>query len=212
MTENKKKKSSIISRIILVIILGFIVTILYSCVTGELRYIETFRMPGESRGYLGRRSRIMDSEESFKKVWDELREKEEFKGKEIKLNSIYISTERLSLVIQDPENSKYFDEYVYNGNSLLPKWSKRDPQKNFINDTLIDINDLNISGIYKFYSKMVEHVENNNIELKKDYPYTINISPPSEIMPNLTLRGFVTGVREDLSFEADKDGESFEVK
>ena len=212
MTENKKKKGSILSRIILVIILGFIIIILYSCVTGELRYIETFRMPGESRGYLGRRSRIMDSEESFKKVWDELREKEEFKGKEIQLKSIYISTRRLSLVIQDPENSKYFDNYVYNGNSLFPKWSKRDPEKNFIENSTINIRDLNISGIYEFYSKMVEHVERNNIELEKDNTYSINILPPSELIPNLIIRGGVRGVRENLSFEADKDGENFELK
>lgn len=212
MTENKKKKGSIISRIILVIILGFIIIMLYSCATGELRYIETFRMPGESRGYLGRRSRIMDSEESFKKVWDKLKEKEEFKDKEIQLNSIYISTVRIALVIQDPENPKYFDEYVYNGNSLVPKWSKRDPQKNLINESLINIKDLNISGIYKFYTKMVEYVENNNIELEKNYPYTINILPLTESSYNLILRGSVSGVRENLSFEADKDGESFEVK
>lgn len=51
-------------------------------VTGEIHYVETYRAPGESRGYIGRQAKHLDSEENFMAVFDELASLPAFEGKE----------------------------------------------------------------------------------------------------------------------------------
>lgn len=51
-------------------------------VTLKIHYVETYRAPGESRGYIGRQAKHLDSEENFMAVFDELASLPAFEGKE----------------------------------------------------------------------------------------------------------------------------------
>lgn len=211
MTQENKRRRSLGKKIILIFLITLIGLIRYGFATGEIKYVETFRMSGESRGYIGRMSKILESEEHFAKVWEKLENLSEFKETDIHFYSINISTNRISVVIQDPQNPKYYDNYYYNGNSLNPKWVKDNPFKNPTYESVISNKDLNISGIYKFYSQIKDHVENNKIELEKDNPVSIYITPKHIYDTEIKLRGSVKGVRENISFESNVDGENFLV-
>lgn len=89
------------------------------CVTGEILYVETYRAPGKSRGYIGRRAKHVDSEENFVAVFDWLASLLAFEGEEVALMRLNVTETIITADIQLPENRTYVDSYRYNPQSLI---------------------------------------------------------------------------------------------
>lgn len=53
--------------------------IVYLFATGQIRYYETFRMGGESSGYIGKKSTLLEDKDKLENVFDEL--SDDFSGK-----------------------------------------------------------------------------------------------------------------------------------
>lgn len=227
------------------------VLVIFLIVTKNIRYYEVLSLPGETRGYIGRKSKILESEEDIEQVFDKLKHRKEFKGGSIYFHELSINNRRINAVIQDSNTESNFDNYIYDGTRLFkPSWRKGDPYKMHelsIDRKLIDINELSPKGIHKFYTKINNYLREHDIELSKDnliyirvdnYGYgskkvyeqidnileEYNVELPedhpirksvdeysdSEDIP-ITLSSSVSGLREDLSFKSDINGDNFEV-
>lgn len=206
----EKQKPRFVGKLISIILAGIIGLIVLGFVTGELRYIETLRMPGESRGYLGRRSSIFDSEQNLEKVWTKLNNLNEFQDNETHFLSLHLSRDWLTVVIQNPNNEDYFDTYIYNGNSLWPHWYKSSPYKNnFPITKLIQYSEIEPQGLHRFYTQVKNYLSQNSIETKKDHAIAILVQ--TGVVDNQhSLTTYISDVRENLSFRADLNGDNFE--
>lgn len=200
-----------------VIVLVIISLVIYAFVSGKIKYHETLRLPGESRGYIGRDPKILESEESIKEVFDKLKNKKEFKGSDVYFLELSLNNERFYSVVQDPNIKSNFDDYDYYGTSLIkPSWGRGEPHKLSVFDEdseLIDINRLSPKGINKFYTKVSNYLKEHNVELSEDYVIQIRVNNDSSLKDySMKLTSSVSGKREDFTFESDLNGENFQVK
>lgn len=211
----EQDKQNRLSYNIFLLVLTIIVGLTSYCFfSGEFIYVETFSAPGESRGYIGRKSKILESENHFAEVWNKLENSKKFKGKEISFKSINIQRESINVILQDPENADYYDYYYYNGNKFFnPRWKKDRPYKKSVFDEAdFRMKDLNIRGMYKFYTKVTDYLEGKNLKLTEDDRIHISVSWSMDESEGIILKANYSGEREDFSFESNVDGDEFEVK
>ncbi|MGX7195583.1 hypothetical protein [Enterococcus olivae] len=102
----------------------------YLFVTGELRYYVTFRMGGETRGYIGKRSTLLEDEEHLDQVFQEL--SVDFEGQQIYFTLLNVSNDSILAIIEDPNQTSYYDYYRYDGTRFFQKWRKDRPTKRLI--------------------------------------------------------------------------------
>ncbi|MGX6979467.1 hypothetical protein ACWN8V_09410 [Vagococcus elongatus] len=212
--NQKEKKSSLRKRLVSLLMIVGLVGMVFIVVTGKIKYYETLRLAGESRGYIGRESKILESQEGIEQVFNKLRDRKEFEDGEIYLYDFSLSNERIYAIIQDTTIESNFDRYAYNGTRLFrPSWSKGDPinAATLMDGKSIDINDLSPQGIHRFYTQINNYLDKNNVELPEDHLIQIRVHTNlTSALPELTSS--VSGLREDLSFKSDLDGDDFEVK
>lgn len=61
------------------------------------------------------------------------------------------------MVIQDPTELTYFDDYRYDGTSFSSKWEKGEPYKEGTEAETIDFSELKVDGFYKFYQQIIDY-------------------------------------------------------
>ena len=179
-------------------------------VTGELQFITTIRIGSESRGYLGRRARILDTEKHVSDILDELRTLEPYKNQAVFIENLLINESRITAIIQDPNNASYYDYYIYNGHQLFnPRWIKGEPYKNLHNDTeLMNLNDIKAVGIYKFHTQIKDYIAETDFEIEKDTLISINVNRNEG---QIQLTSSLSGLRDDRYFTADVNGDNFNM-
>lgn len=59
------------------------------------------------------------------------------------------------MVIQDPTELTYFDDYRYDGTSFFSKWEKGEPYKEGTEAETIDFSELKVDGFINFISKLL---------------------------------------------------------
>lgn len=209
----KKTMQKLVKVMILGAFIAVVGLVAYGFISGELQFVETLRLGGESRGYFGRKARLLDTEAHFVQEWNRLAETSDLAGKSFRLKTAHISTKRMRATVQDPTNDRYYDEYDYNAQSIFNmKWIKKDPVKN-PNDVWVDFQyeDVDPVGIYRFYEQVKAYIDQNRIPLDDDSDIFISINNFSEQFETFGLRATVSGERETLSFRADPQGQNFEV-
>ncbi|ALZ87086.1 hypothetical protein APT62_00860 [Aerococcus urinaeequi] len=216
-----------ISRLFIVTIIFGVIAVITGCVTGEIRYIETYSVPGESRGYIGRRAHHLDSKEHLIAVFDELANLPEFEGEEIILMSLNVSEEMINADIQLPENREYVDSYRYNPQNFQPKWENvgsakgyelsKEVEVGYVDDA-ISLQDLQVERIYYLYEDMLAYIEETGFEREEDSPMSISLLLDVIYLEENMLSyeparliGQVTGVRDDLSFSVNLDDQQYEM-
>jgi len=206
------KGGTISGVIVVLVILAVIGTVAFSFISGKIRYYETYSTPGESRGYFGRKAEVLDSKEALNKAFDQLTQRTEFEGKDLKFYLLSLSNERINATIQNPDVKKNFDEYYYDGTKVFhPDWDNRGPYK--IGDTaqipLVSLSDIQPEGIYQFNQQVKQFIDENNVEMSEDYDILIQVR--YDFDGQLKLHCGISGTRENYTFESDPDGQHFQL-
>lgn len=175
-------------------------------VTGRVKYYETWSAPGESRGYIGRASHILDDPEELAEVFDELYE--EFPNQDIETAMFNVSNDEVMAAIRNPDKPTEADYYYFEGTFLFRRgWHKGQPYRM---DTFgfdgYPVNAIDPSGITAFYEQIQTYLTENDVEESENHPYTINVQ---NLNGELHLRADFRGIREDIHFAADIDGDNF---
>ena len=211
--QHGNKKGTIGGVIVVLIIFAIIGTIAFSFISGKIRYYETYSTPGESRGYFGREAEVLDSKEMLEGAFDQLANRDEFKGKDISFYLLSLSNERINATIQNPDVPKNFDDYSFDGTKVFhPNWENRGPFK--IGDLsgelkMVSLDELQPKGIYRFNQEIKAYLEKENVELPEDYTLMIHVGYDYDHV--LKLSCGISGSRENLSFESQMDGSHFQL-
>lgn len=207
-------------KILLIGIVAIPILIIWAFLTGELMYVETFSIPGESHGYIGVRSKLMDSPEHFKEAFEELKNRKEFKGSEPAIMDISYNPMRVNATIRVPDTDNYVDRYTYNGRSILFRWANDigqnvfylDDQQNLIHPGL-HLSDIDLDAMFHFLKQIQHYQETHQIEASSDYTPSarLDINFDEDEGLQLSLRGSLDSLRESYDFRAKANGEDFEV-
>lgn len=183
--------------------------IVYLFATGQIRYYETFRMGGESSGYIGKKSTLLEDKDKLENVFDEL--SDDFSGKPVKFISLYLSNDYIRGIVQDPDQPTYYDNYRYNGTSILfSGWKKGEPYKPTVLSGDLALEKVPIQGITDFYAQMMSFLKEGNHALDENRETQVWLDFGEQSEPGL-LWSNVYGEREDFRFEADFSGNNFRI-
>lgn len=195
------------------LILAAIVIVAYLFISGRLIFIETLRLPGETRGYFGQNRKLLEDPESLEKIFAELGEKDGLDGDKTKVYSVRVNNRNIHLTVKDSNRDDYYDDYRYNGTALVfPRWSNIGPNKTIRSEErFISLSEVNAHGMSKFHSKIQDFVKENNIKIKdSDGLVTISIQQDIYHKDRFYLNANIRGDRKDYEFDADMSGEEFE--
>ena len=211
--DQKRKPRIKAGQVASVLIFGLVLLYIILRLTGVIIFIETLRLPGEVRGYIGRNSKILENVDQMEKIFIELENRPEFKGKEIQLASLSIDNHYVNVTVQNPNNPAYFDRYRYVGNSLFyPRWQELGADKfgSGMND-LFSLAEIDANGLYKFNANIENFLEEYDIE-PEDERISIRFQHTGPNNEYLYQRSHISGERDDFTFEADLSGNLFEYE
>lgn len=171
----KSKWSSFIKGPAQLILLVTVILVVAGFVTGNIQYYETWSAPGESRGYIGRASNILEDPNELEEIFEELYD--EFPNQPIEMILFNVSNDVVMAAIRNPDNPKEADYYYFEGTYLFKRgWHKKQPYRV---DTFgfdgYSVSEINPAGISKFYKQMQSYLEENNVEESRNRSYSVNI-------------------------------------
>jgi hypothetical protein len=179
---------------------------IYLFATGEIRFYETFRMGGEVSGYFGKKSTLLEDEEHLDQVFQEL--SEEFVGQSVYFTLLNVSNNAILAIVEDPNQTSYYDYYRYDGTRFFPRWEKERPYKNSDSVDRLEVSEVPVDGLIEFYRKISNYLEEGKYELDKKRPIQISVRFDKFVDDGL-LSSNVSGERQDFKFEADFEGNNF---
>lgn len=193
-------------------LIGFILLVLlgggyFLVKSGGIVYYETLRMGNQSSGYLGKKSVLLEDQKQLEQIFLDL--EEQFKNQNFHVLAFSINNRRINLVIQDPKQPTYFDNYSYDGTNFVSKWEKGDPYKAEAGTESLPFDELSAAGFYSFYQQIVAYLVAGNYDLDDDLLIQITVAI-SDRTSDPYLQSYVSGLREDFRFKADLSGNNFE--
>lgn len=193
--------------LIKLVLIGIVGGVVALFATGQLRFYVTSNYGGESTGYIGKKSTLLEDEEKLADIFQEL--SEEFAGKPVNFMTLALTNESILSIIQDPDQTAYYDYYFYDGTRLIfDNWRKGNPWKPVNRSGTLPIEEVPFDGITSFYQKISSYLEEGNHELPdyEDIEIYVNTGGITE---GGALWSNIYGERQDFRFEADFDGNDF---